>query len=348
MKKILLTITTFLFTITLSIAQNKNSILAGTWHLKNVACDKYFTYDVDSKKFEFGSELTKLLNLMPSNEGKLIKDSMPKQIADNIEESFSVFGSDGKYANVNKSQLLEGDFEVQVVTKNEPTLVKLLSTTSDSKYYTYAKTSKKGKETLVLTIQEMPPGGLALVQMMLKGESEEDEMNKYKTTFKYTYEKATVAQNQEALVAIENQRLQRNKANALKESEELKSKKADLVADEIANGKVYTIAQKEPQFVGGAIAFEKHKDKILKYYDAHEYGGSKGTYEVTISFTVNTDGSVTKIVAENDTNFGFAKQAIKIFEKSPAWVPAEQDGKKVRFRLSKKITLVVHPDNWGE
>lgn len=183
--------------------------------------------------------------------------------------------------------------------------------------------------------------------MMLDPEDEEDE-DAYAITYTYTYVKLTGVAETVALQKLKDARRSKHIEEARLATMENNKKKAVLKEDEEANGKVYTTAQKIPAFAGGDGAYSSHIEKILKYYKPREYGAGAGTYFVNISFTVNTDGTLSQIVAENDTDFGFAKKAIEIFSKSPKWIPAEDNAVKVRYRQTKKITLVVPKDEWGE
>lgn len=65
-----------------------------------------------------------------------------------------------------------------------------------------------------------------------------------------------------------------------------------------------------------------------------------GTLTVVIRFTVDVDGKITDIVAENDPGYGLAKQSIDIIKSSPAWHAATMFGKKVKAYRRQPFTFV--------
>lgn len=63
--------------------------------------------------------------------------------------------------------------------------------------------------------------------------------------------------------------------------------------------------------------------------------------KVVLSFTVETDGTLTNIKTIHDAGFGTAEQAIKILESFPKWLPGTKDGKKVRVVYTLPIAVIT-------
>ena len=66
-----------------------------------------------------------------------------------------------------------------------------------------------------------------------------------------------------------------------------------------------------------------------------------GTYTVVVSFLVQENGTVEEVKAEQDPGYGTAEEVIRLFKKSPKWIPATMDGKPVKYRQKQAITFQV-------
>jgi protein TonB len=75
-----------------------------------------------------------------------------------------------------------------------------------------------------------------------------------------------------------------------------------------------------------------------------ENGAPAGRYPVTVSFVVARDGSISDVKAENDPGYGTAAEAVRVIQKGPNWIPAEQNGKKVIYRHRQTISFMVTED----
>jgi len=66
-----------------------------------------------------------------------------------------------------------------------------------------------------------------------------------------------------------------------------------------------------------------------------------GKYTVRLNFVISKDGDVENVIAENDPGYGTAKEAIRVIENGPKWIPAEQEGKKVNSLVKQVIVFNV-------
>ena len=92
--------------------------------------------------------------------------------------------------------------------------------------------------------------------------------------------------------------------------------------------------EQKPEFPGG---IEKFYLFVGKNYQAPEEEGLKG--KVYVTFVVEKDGSLTDIKVIRDIGYGTGKEAIRVLNKCPKWLPGEQNGKKVRVLYSLPITI---------
>ncbi len=108
---------------------------------------------------------------------------------------------------------------------------------------------------------------------------------------------------------------------------------AEVIAEDTSVHSLAGIEQK-PEFPGG---IDKFYQFIGKNYQPPEEEGLKG--KVYVTFVVEKDGSLTDIKVIRDIGYGTGKEAIRVLNKCPRWLPGEQNGKKVRVLYSLPITI---------
>ena len=96
-----------------------------------------------------------------------------------------------------------------------------------------------------------------------------------------------------------------------------------------------------PQFPGGKDAWRKFLTGNIRANVPVDHGAPAGRYTVVLKFIVNTDGTLSDISFENDPGYGTCAEAIRLMKTSPKWVPATQNGKKVRAYTKQPITFGV-------
>ncbi len=107
------------------------------------------------------------------------------------------------------------------------------------------------------------------------------------------------------------------------------------------NDPIFYTAQKTAQFPGGGEGWIRYLEKNLNRDVPVINGAPVGQYKVILSFVVNSDGSIKDVKAVTDPGYGTAAEAIRIIEKGPKWVPAEQNGKKVNYFITQSIAFAV-------
>jgi len=114
-----------------------------------------------------------------------------------------------------------------------------------------------------------------------------------------------------------------------------------VAAQETTNGSdnnIYNTAgiEVKPEFPGGYEAFYKF---IAENYITPNVVGLNG--KVYVAFVIEKDGSMTDIKVLRDIGHGTGKEAIRVLELSPKWIPGEQNGKKVRCTYSLPINIMA-------
>ncbi|MES2810781.1 MAG: energy transducer TonB [Bacteroidota bacterium] len=82
--------------------------------------------------------------------------------------------------------------------------------------------------------------------------------------------------------------------------------------------------ERQPTFPGGKDAFNKFVTQTIKYPAASTIQG-----DVELSFMVNTDGTLSDIKIAKSLAEDLDKEAIRILQRSPKWIPAKKNGKLI-------------------
>lgn len=83
------------------------------------------------------------------------------------------------------------------------------------------------------------------------------------------------------------------------------------------------------EVVNGKIAFRKRQKDSLQ--------------TVMVSFLVDTSGKITEVKVENPAKVtpAIGAEAARVIQEGPNWIPATDNGKKVKFRQMQSITFAI-------
>ena len=99
------------------------------------------------------------------------------------------------------------------------------------------------------------------------------------------------------------------------------------------NKEVFAAVEELPDFPGGMDKMFSFLRKNLK-----KWRGSPGVVRVT--FVVEKDGSLSDIKTEgNYKDEAGIKEAIRVFESSPKWIPGKQNGNPVRVQFTVPVVF---------
>jgi protein TonB len=105
----------------------------------------------------------------------------------------------------------------------------------------------------------------------------------------------------------------------------------------------FTSENKPPDFKGGIDGWVKYLEKNLETPGRFRqlFGpGTKGT--VVVSFKVDTTGSVSELNIDKSVEWSVDMETLRVFKRSPRWIPAVQNGKTVDFYHRQSITHLVN------
>ncbi|HRH49581.1 MAG TPA: N-acetylmuramoyl-L-alanine amidase [Panacibacter sp.] len=103
----------------------------------------------------------------------------------------------------------------------------------------------------------------------------------------------------------------------------------------------YNAALNPPKFPGGKDGWLKYLQKNLNANVPVDNGAVIGEYKVVVSFTVDKDGTVSDVKAENDPGFGTAGEAVRLIKTGPQWLPATEKDIKIKAKTKQEITFSV-------
>lgn len=114
--------------------------------------------------------------------------------------------------------------------------------------------------------------------------------------------------------------------------------------DTIPTDKVFTKSEIEPAFPGGETGWTRFLEKNMNRSVAADNGAPHGKYTVVLQFIVNTDGTITEITSLTQHGYGMEKEAIRLIGTGPKWIPALQNGIKVRAYKKQLFHFTVGSD----
>ena len=105
------------------------------------------------------------------------------------------------------------------------------------------------------------------------------------------------------------------------------------------NDSIYTFIEQMPMFRGGKKALFDYLRKNLKYPEQAKKRGIQG--RVFVNFIVETDGSITNAKVLKGIGYGCDKEALRVVNAMPKWIPGKHQGKYVRFSFNIPIKFVA-------
>ena len=100
---------------------------------------------------------------------------------------------------------------------------------------------------------------------------------------------------------------------------------------------IYTMEEKIPTFPGGSLELIEYIARHLKYPKKAKDKGIHG--RVIVSFIIDCDGSISdaKIVRGIDPDCD--KEALRLINGMPRWIPAQLNGENIGVRLTLPIMI---------
>lgn len=95
----------------------------------------------------------------------------------------------------------------------------------------------------------------------------------------------------------------------------------------------------EPDYAGGGKALQAFISEHIKYPEEALKNNISG--RVYLKFTVEADGTISHIVVERGVHPLLDKEAKRVVEMMPAWIPGELKGKKVPTKARLPIIFAI-------
>ena len=105
------------------------------------------------------------------------------------------------------------------------------------------------------------------------------------------------------------------------------------------DNKVFTAVEQSPQFPGGIQAFGHYLATNIHYPAHSREKGIQG--RVIVSFVVEKDGSLSNIHIARGVADDIDREALRVIQASPQWIPGRQNGKLVRVAYTVPISFTL-------
>lgn len=107
------------------------------------------------------------------------------------------------------------------------------------------------------------------------------------------------------------------------------------VVEEVEEEEIFVVVEEDPEFPGGLDSLHAFIERNLVYPQLAKDNKIEG--RVFVSFTVETDGSISNVKVLRDIGGGCGAEAIRVVMKMPKWKPGKQRGKPVRVQFNLPI-----------
>ena len=101
--------------------------------------------------------------------------------------------------------------------------------------------------------------------------------------------------------------------------------------------KVFDVVEQMPSFPGGMSALMQYLSSHIKYPVVAEENGIQG--RVICTFVVERDGSITDTRVARSVDPSLDKEAVRVINSMPRWIPGKQNGSAVRVKYTLPVTF---------
>ena len=100
---------------------------------------------------------------------------------------------------------------------------------------------------------------------------------------------------------------------------------------------MFDVVEQMPQFPGGDAALFEYLSTHIKYPTIAEENGVQG--RVIVTFVVERDGSITDVKVVKSVDPSLDKEASRVVQGMPKWIPGKQNGDPVRVKYTVPVTF---------
>lgn len=115
----------------------------------------------------------------------------------------------------------------------------------------------------------------------------------------------------------------------------------EVVEEEVDEKPIpFAFVEEKPKFQGGdANTFALWVNSQLVYPEIAEQNGIRGRHVVTLTFTVNADGTVSNVAILRGVDQYLDAEAIRVVSSSPKWTPGRQREKPVKVSYTFPVVF---------
>ncbi|MBO7051375.1 MAG: energy transducer TonB [Prevotella sp.] len=101
--------------------------------------------------------------------------------------------------------------------------------------------------------------------------------------------------------------------------------------------KIFDVVEQMPSFPGGMGALMQYLSSHIKYPVVAEENGIQG--RVICTFIVEKDGSITATHVARSVDPSLDKEAVRVINSMPRWIPGKQNGSACRVKFTLPVTF---------
>ena len=108
-----------------------------------------------------------------------------------------------------------------------------------------------------------------------------------------------------------------------------------MVEEVVEEEQIFQVVEEMPSFPGGDAECMRFLNKNIKYPTIAQENGIQG--RVILQFVVNKDGSIVDVVVARSVDPYLDKEALRVIQSMPRWIPGKQNGKAVRVKYTVPV-----------
>lgn len=112
-------------------------------------------------------------------------------------------------------------------------------------------------------------------------------------------------------------------------------KKTAVNEEKDSDENIYDVVEQMPAFQGGQGALLSFLSTTVKYPAEAQANGIQG--RVTVSFVIEEDGSLTDARVTRSVDPALDKEALRVINSMPKWIPGKENGRNVRVRFNAPV-----------
>jgi protein TonB len=111
----------------------------------------------------------------------------------------------------------------------------------------------------------------------------------------------------------------------------------EYAPQEEVSDEIFEIVEKQAEPAIGMSEFYQYVSSNLVYPEAAKAAGVEG--KVYLQFVVDQQGGISQVTTLKGLGFGCDQEAIRVMESSPKWIPARQQGRPVKSKVTLPLVF---------